>query len=663
MVSKGGPLRLCLNMIVRDEAAVIERCLAAALPFIDAWVICDTGSRDATPALIEGFFQRAGLPGELHRFGFESFEQARNAALERARGAALAFDYLLLLDADMELVVEDAGFRRHLTLPAYLLEQRSGLHYHNVRLLRRDAAAQYHGLTHEALAVDGEVPPLSGLWIRDHNDGGTRSEKLQRDLPLLEAQLAARPGDLRTLYYLAQTHRESGNLAEAARLYAQRAAGGGWAEEAWHARLQEARCYLALGEEAAFLAAALAAYDARPARAESLWELARFHRTRGRNEAAALFALAGMALPPPAEDRLFVEPEVYAWRCHEELAIVGFYCQDAERRQAGHDACEGLALHPVVPPAARGLARANLAYYAPRLDALAPGWRAAPIETALPAGWQPLNPSVARDGESLRLILRGVNYRIDDKGHYKVPPGEVVRTRNWLLDLSPALAVERQREILPPTDLPSPALAHIEGLEDLRLFAWRGRLWGIGSQWGTGPQGLTRMVVACLDEAADQKDWWLPQPMGKPCNEKNWMPLVQGDRLGFLRYAGTGELVDEQGRLLLRAPGTLALDHLRGGSQLVAFDDGWLAVTHEVAKYEPPRRYLHRLVWFDQALRPQRLSRAFIFNDLGVEFAAGLAWHPDGRRLLISYGVDDREAWLGSLEAAAVQRLLELPPG
>jgi sugar lactone lactonase YvrE len=40
------------------------------------------------------------------------------------------------------------------------------------------------------------------------------------------------------------------------------------------------------------------------------------------------------------------------------------------------------------------------------------------------------------------------------------------------------------------------------------------------------------------------------------------------------------------------------------------------------------------------------LSLPFVFHDKQIEFAAGLAWHPDGKRLLVSYGVKDQEAWV-----------------
>src|SRR5919108_4103124 len=67
-LSRGKPgttgTTIALCMIVRDEAAVIERCLASVRPHIDAWVICDTGSVDDTPDRVRSAL--AGIPRRLH---------------------------------------------------------------------------------------------------------------------------------------------------------------------------------------------------------------------------------------------------------------------------------------------------------------------------------------------------------------------------------------------------------------------------------------------------------------------------------------------------------------------------------------------------------------------------------------------------------------------
>ncbi len=205
---------ICLNMIVKNEVANLRRCLAAVAGQIDCWVIGDTGSiRRGTQDFIRAFFAERGLPGELHCFPFVNFEQARNAALAHAYASPLQYDYLLLDDADMELVVEDAGFRALLEAPAYQLIQRaaSGMVYWNTRLARRDVGARYRGVTHEYLDVAGGARQLAGVWYNDHANGSNRADKFARDIRLLTGALETVEDPFlraRYTFYLAQSYRD-----------------------------------------------------------------------------------------------------------------------------------------------------------------------------------------------------------------------------------------------------------------------------------------------------------------------------------------------------------------------------------------------------------------------------------------------------------------------
>jgi tetratricopeptide (TPR) repeat protein len=174
---------------------------------------------------------------------FRDFGQARNFALAVADGAGFCYDYLLLADADMELVVEDPACFDGLTADAYTVVQRNrGMTYRNTRLIRRGCGARYIGVTHEYINVPRSIAPLNGAWFIDHADGANREGKFARDARLLRADLERDPNNARSWFYLAQSEKDLGNLAEAARLYEKRALMGGWDEEVFYSWLQASRC-------------------------------------------------------------------------------------------------------------------------------------------------------------------------------------------------------------------------------------------------------------------------------------------------------------------------------------------------------------------------------------------------------------------------------------
>jgi hypothetical protein len=143
--------------------------------------------------------------------------------------------------------------------------------------------------------------------------------------------------------------------------------------------------------------------------------------------------------------------------------------------------------------------------------------------------------------------------------------------------------------------------------------------------------------------------------------QKNWLPLVRGDELLFI-YS-TDPLVvlhcDERGALreIVRREPALALEHLRGSSQAIPIDGGWLYVTHEVSFHPPDRVYLHRFVRISEDFTVEALTEPFWFLDRQTEFVAGLAI--DGDRLLVSFGTLDRQAWIAQFDTDAVLRALQ----
>ncbi|MGQ0625547.1 MAG: glycosyltransferase [Sporichthyaceae bacterium] len=358
--------KVCLNMIVKDEARILRRCLAAAAPHIDCYVIADTGSTDGTPELIRALFDETGIPGEVVHTTFTNFEQARNEALAAARASSQDFDYVLLCDADMELRVTGADYRAALSAPGYYALQRNTISYANLRLLRRDVPARYVGVTHEYVDLGGlDAGMCEGIWFYDHAEGSSRAVKYERDIALLRGALAADPANARHVFYLAQSYRDAGQLAQAAEAYRRRAGMGGFAEEVFVSLLEAARLRARLGaDESEVIADHLAAWRSRPQRAEALVSLATHLREHENYVRAHEFARQAIAIPRPP-DILFVEDATYTWRALDEYAISAYWTgHPGESR----DACRRLLASPHLPADQRGRVRENLDYAEQALD-------------------------------------------------------------------------------------------------------------------------------------------------------------------------------------------------------------------------------------------------------------------------------------------------------
>ena len=651
-------------MIVKNERSNLERALAAVAPYLAAWVIADTGSTDGTQAFIRDFFAAAGIPGELHQIEFQNFGQARNDALELARHSTLPFDYLLLQDADMELVVAKPLFKDTLTAACYSVRQYDGISYRNRRLLRREVPATYRGVTHEFLDLLADTDtPLDTVWFKDHGSGFNRTDKHQRDIDLLQQGLQAEPDNARYWFYLAQSYRFSHQYTAAAKAYGKRAQMGGYPEEAWYARLQEARCFRELKDDSSFIRQAMAAYNVRPQRAEPLYDLAKYYREKGAHHASLLYASAGLAIPYPRSDELFIEDYVYALGLREEFSIVAFYSPIPATQAQGLATCNALSLSRDIPEPSRELALNNLLWYTPRINTLLPSFKPQEVSFNPPPGYRAMNPSITRHGDRLMMLQRTVNYTITGAGAYDTPAGTPIHTRNFLLTLGDDFTVESASEVLPPSDLPSPRYLAVRGFEDSRLFEWRGALWCISCVRELNKEGWCEQVLAKIGETPggtrQLEDWATLQPQGPRLHQKNWMPHIDGDQLSFVYGCDPTRWINETGQTLTESTPRFALRRFRGGSQLIPFHDGWLALVHETAHGQGLSHYRHRFAYFSNDRRLESISLPFTFAAQRVEFAAGLAWHPDGERVVMSYGVGDQHAVIATVLAAEVEQILQ----
>jgi glycosyltransferase involved in cell wall biosynthesis len=352
---------LCLNMIVKNEAHVIERCLLAARPHVQRWCIVDTGSTDGTQEKIRALL--AGIPGELHERPWRNFAHNRTEALELARAGG---GHALFLDADDVLTVEGGAPRPATGMDAHHLTIHVGESFSFARVGIIDLAKpfRWEGVVHEYLecAEPFRVELLPGWHVRSISDSARNREgtkKYLRDAAVLEAALVDEPENARYVFYLAQSYRDGGRPDRALGFYEKRAVMGSFEEEAWYAQYQIGAVRETLGDVDGALLAYLKAFDRRPFRAETMHAAARLCRQEKRWGSALAFARMAIAVPRPATDVLFLDDAVYTWRSLDEYGVAASWTGALAEAVS---AFEHVLSCATLPPGERGRIEANVAH-------------------------------------------------------------------------------------------------------------------------------------------------------------------------------------------------------------------------------------------------------------------------------------------------------------
>ena len=259
------------------------------------------------------------------------------------------------------------------------------------------------------------------------------------------------------------------------------------------------------------------------------------------------------------------------------------------------------------------------------------------------------NPAICRafDGR-LALVARRTNYTLDTEfGALQIPSGsKSVVNASYFSYLSENLFPTGWQKIkfTSPPDLS-------RGVEDARLLR-RGSDWYLNVVMLESHTPRARVAIYKLsdDLIAEHIKTYDGQTAGKP--EKNWMALLESDDLNF-------DFV------------SCMPDNIRGGSSLIPWGDGYLAICHTTylhsVKYYNPyifgvqdgikRTYTHRFVVFDRDLKITGKSKEFFLISRGIEFATGLI--EIDKDLVISFGRDDKESWFGKISITAVEKMLK----
>lgn len=352
--------KIGLCMIVKDEAAIIVRCLNSIRPIIDYVLICDTGSTDQTRELIAGWLKQTGIPGEVVNAPWVNFAHNRSLALSLLKNKGVV-DYALMIDADEVLAfkslhpVQIKKFKQNLSADLYNITTILGnCIYTRPQLTSTSKNFYYRGVIHEFLdckepiLTRENVSLFTNTPIQDSHRN-SQPDKYRRDAEVLDLALLTEEDPFlvsRYHFYLAQSLRDSGNKARAIYNYDIRAKLGGWEEEVYISLLYSARIKKSLkypiNESIQYF---MNAAEVVKGRAEALYEVVKLCRENSRFYQGYIVGSHALELAMP-KDGLFLEKSVYEYALMDEVSICAYYVGDYKLSQS---LCQKLIFSGKVP--------------------------------------------------------------------------------------------------------------------------------------------------------------------------------------------------------------------------------------------------------------------------------------------------------------------------
>ncbi len=326
-----------LCMIVKDEEAVLGRCLDSVGMFADEIVVADTGSADGTVWIASCYTDK------VYRFSWcDDFSAARNFAFSKGTG-----DYLFWLDADdvippaelkklMRLKKRLDGERPDMVFMKYAVgfgkTGRPALTFYRERLIANRAGARWTGRVHEAIAPFGKV--MREEITIEHRK--VKKPDTGRNLRIFETMIKnGEPFGPRERYYYGKELCFCKRYREAAAVLEQAAADEeGWTGDRIDACRYAAFCRERISEERAALDDLLKGLRLGIPGSELCCDIGTWFYRRGRYEDAAFWYREALANGGRTGTDVFVQPEMHGYLpC---LRLSDCYMRMGLREQAEH---------------------------------------------------------------------------------------------------------------------------------------------------------------------------------------------------------------------------------------------------------------------------------------------------------------------------------------
>ena len=663
------PIKICLNMIVKNENKIIQRLLESVLPLIDCYCICDTGSTDDTVSIIQTFFNSHNIYGKIVYEPFRDFGYNRTFALKQCRD--MDADYILLLDADMVLKMQkltksEITERLPKHIAHYIFQGTPGYYYKNVRFVKNCDDISYWGVTHEYVKLPEKNTignfEQDELFIHDVGDGGCKADKFERDVKLLTKGLEENPNNDRYTFYLANSLRDAGRIDEAIEMFKKRVELKGWFEEVWYSLYSIGGCYKRKNDMERAVFYWLEAFEYFPYRVENMVELIKFYRERGNNKLASkYFTMAynqelfkNKNVTP---DFLFTDKDAYEYKLIYEQTVIGYY-----ENPDNYDLpllCLTVLQHPRITEWMRSNVLSNYKFYTPKLSSNAVSIITEKTNETLNEFSQS-TPSLVEHNGFLYKNTRYVNYWIDDKGGYNQKYN--VESRNVLTTRYNYNTNPTERILKHDTKYDN----FYVGLEDIRLFSYKNKLLynanrGLDHSVFTIEHGEINIENGEIINSG-LLEYNEPGKKNQPI-EKNWVLFQDNNEKLMCIYKWfpltIGEITKQNGSPKFDFKTKIDTNSLfktvRGSTNGVRIGNEIWFICH-IVSYEDRRYYYHILVAIDpENYNVLRWSRLFTFENQKVEYTLGFVYFSN--MFHIGYSLMDKETKIIIVEKDVLDKL------
>jgi tetratricopeptide (TPR) repeat protein len=633
-------------MIVKNEGKNMKRCLQNVKKYIDYYVICDTGSTDNTIEIIRE--ELKDIPGEILQHEWKNFGYNRTLGLKCAEGKA---DYLIICDAD-EVLVFDNFKKENLKHDSYSIRYTGFLDYSFVAIVKNNLDWRYVGVTHEYIAspMAKTASELKEVKIMDFGDGGSKSNKFTRDIELLTQGLKDEPDNVRYMFYLANSYKDSGIPLMAIPWYQKRIDAGVWIEEVTCSYEYMGLCFKMAGQVDEAIKVWLDGYNYNPRRAECIYHAAEAYMQRSDYKNAYELLIKAEKISYPKNDHLFIKSGIYKYLIDYQLSICTFYA-DMNR-----DIRHKFTMLLDEPAVNRTNVLSNYKWYCKHVEDCVEKTIFFPPQIKM-SGFNNSSPSILKVGDEYLVNIRNVDYMLHHEN------GGFFNTKESCNSINSFIRYDKNFNIIEYKIFKEPELNQkiVNGIHDIRIYLEDNNIKFIGTKDHEHSEFLTNigMVYGDYDLKKETLEYKKIEPHSEPylvdkvktniC-EKNWVPFEHNGitkfiykwdpiQIGVLKEGEktTLEIIDKKNSFIYSG---------RGSTPGVRVNNEIWFIVH-IVDYNngPKRKYYHQLVVLDyETLELKRKSNLFNFVGNDYEYCLGMVVEDD--RIIVCHNVHESSSYI-----------------